>query len=196
MSSAEARKVRDKRPESCFTKDQRYSSGERWLWDYSPPIEEGVRRLHSFVIFVCRRSFFIRIYPVWDKSAQTFITTALEPLRVFVRTSLPDTRTSLPDTRLLSIWGDSDSAVSQWGHGEDQDTRAIKAYNAILAHPILIVRLPAKRARDERSRAAGKADEDTVSIFLMRDRDVSDISRWVASPGSQSGCTWRFPRRS
>jgi len=33
--------------------------------------------------------------------------------------------------------------VSQWGHGEDQDTLAIKAYNATLADPILIVRSPA-----------------------------------------------------
>ena len=136
MSSAEARKVRGKRPASCFAKDQRYLSGERWLWDYSPPIEDGFDGFTYFVIFVCRRSFFIRIYPVRDKSAQTFITAALEPLRVFVRTSLPD-------TRLLSIWGDSDSAVSQWGHGEDQDTRAIKAYNSTLADPILIVRSPA-----------------------------------------------------
>ncbi len=101
MSSAEARKVRGMRPASCFAKDQRYLSGERWLWDYSPPIEDGFDGFTYFVIFVCRRSFFIRIYPVRDKSAQTFITAALEPLRVFVRTSLPD-------TSLLSIWGDSD----------------------------------------------------------------------------------------
>jgi len=111
ISSAEARKVRGKRPDDSFKKDQRYLSGQRWWWDYSPLIEDAFDGFTYFVIFACRRSFFVRIFPVRDKSAKTFVTAALEPLRVFVRTSLPD-------TRLLSIGGgDSDSAVSQWGHG-------------------------------------------------------------------------------
>ena len=106
MSSAEARKVRGKRPEDSFKKDQRCLSEQHWWWDYSPLIEDAFDGFTCFVFFVCRQSFFVRIFPVRGKSAQTFITAALEPLRGFVRTSLPD-------TRLLSIWGDSDSAVSQ-----------------------------------------------------------------------------------
>jgi len=89
-----------------------------------------------YIIFACRVSLFICIYPVRDKCAQTFITCALERLCVFVQTTHPD-------MHLLSIHGDSDAAVSRLGHGEDQDTLAIKAYNENFAHPILIKRSPA-----------------------------------------------------
>ena len=61
---------------------------------------------------------------------------AIEPLRVFVRTTRPN-------VRLLSIHGDADLAVSQWGHGEHQDNAEVRAYNAHLADPILIRRSPA-----------------------------------------------------
>ena len=95
----------------------------RWLWDYSRRFTGCFDGFQYYVIFICRRSLFIRIYPVRDKSAATFITEALEPLRVFVATRHPG-------TYLQSIHGDSDSAVSQWGHGEHQDTLPLRTYNA------------------------------------------------------------------
>ena len=136
QGSAEAKRVPGARSKLSMEFDTTYRSAERWLWDISPAFPDGFDGFIYYIIFVCRVSLFIRIYPVRDKSAQTFITCALERLRVFVQTTHPD-------THLLSIHGDSDAAVSQWGHGEDQDTRAIKAYNENLAHPILITRSPA-----------------------------------------------------
>ena len=135
-SMSEQRRVPRKRPEEAYARDLTFRSGERWLWDISVAFEcafDGVRYL---VIFVCRRSGLVRIYPVKDKSAKTVIEFAIEPLRVFVRTTRPD-------VRLLSIHGDADSAVSQWGHGEHQDNAEVRAYNAQLADPILIRRSPA-----------------------------------------------------
>ena len=108
LVAMEARRVPGAK--SAFSKlvDTSYLSGQRWLWDVSPAFSDGFDGFVYYIIFICRVSLFIRIYPVRDKSAQTFITCALEPLRVFVQTVLPD-------TRLLSIHGDSDAAVSQWG---------------------------------------------------------------------------------
>ena len=79
------------------------------FWDYSRGFTGCFDGFQYKVI--CRRSHFIRIYPVREKSAATFITEALEPLSVFVTTMHPG-------TFLQSIHGDSDSAVLQWGHGE------------------------------------------------------------------------------
>ena len=52
-------------------------------------------------------------------------------------------RTSRPGVRLLSIHGDSDTALSQSGHGADQDNSHLKAYNSRLADPIKVWRSPA-----------------------------------------------------
>jgi hypothetical protein len=135
-SMSEQRRVPRKRPEEAYARDLTFRSGERWLWDISAAFECAFDSVRYLVIFVCRRSGLVRIYPVKDKSARTVIEHAIEPLRVFVRMTRPD-------VRLLSIHGDADSAVSQWGHGEHQDNAEVRAYNAQLADPILIRRSPA-----------------------------------------------------
>ena len=132
-SMSEQRRVPRKRPEEAYARDLTFRSGERWLWDISVAFEcafDGVRYL---VIFVCRQSGLVRIYPVKDKSAKTVIEFAIEPVRVFVRTTRPDVR---------------------------QDNAEERAYNAQLAdsldpHPALA----REHARDERLRAAHKAPE-------------------------------------
>jgi hypothetical protein len=128
QGGATARPVPGERSAASREIDLTYTSGQRWLWDYSRRFVGCFGGFQYYVIFICRRSLFIRIYPVRDKSVATFITEALEPLRVFVATTHPG-------TFLQSIHGDSDSAVSQWGHGEHQDTLPLRAYNANLALP-------------------------------------------------------------
>ena len=71
-----------------------------------------------------------------DKSAAVFITEALEPLRVLVAAKHPGSFFQL-------IHEDSDYAVSQWGHGEHQDTlsrpgpttRTLPTRSSWLGHP-------------------------------------------------------------
>ena len=135
-SMSEQRRVPRKCPEEAYARDLTFRSGERWLWDISVAFEcafDGVRYL---VIFVCRRSGLVRIYPVKDKSAKTVIEFAIEPLRVFKGTTRPN-------VRLLSIHGDADSAVSQWGHGKHQ-------HNAEAGRPDPHPALAREHARDER----------------------------------------------
>jgi hypothetical protein len=131
-----ARPVPGHRTVESQARDMAFRPGERFSFDVSPRFEGAFDGFHYFVLFVCRRSTFVRVYPIPDKSAQSFINLALEPLRVFVRTMLPG-------VRLLSIHGDCDTSLSQSGHGADQDNSYLKAYNAGLADPILVQRSPA-----------------------------------------------------
>jgi len=126
-----ARGVHGDWSEASHEIDVMFSSGQRRLRDYSRRFTGCFDGFQYYVIFICRRSLFIRIYPLRDKSAVTIITEALEPLRVFVATVHPG-------TYLQSLYGDSDSAVSQWGHGEHQDTLPLRTHNANLANPILV----------------------------------------------------------
>jgi hypothetical protein len=136
LGASTARRVPSKRSPESLARDLTFGPGERWLWDLTPLFEGAFDGYRYVVIFVCRRTLFVRLYALRDKSAASFIANALEPLRVFVQTTLPG-------TRLLSIHGDSDTCLSQSGHGADQDNSYLKAYNSRLADPILVVRSPA-----------------------------------------------------
>ena len=71
------------RSEASHEIDLTFSSGQRWFWDYSRRFTGCFDGFQYYEIFICRRSLFIRSFPMRDKSAAAFITEALEPLRVF-----------------------------------------------------------------------------------------------------------------
>jgi hypothetical protein len=71
-------KVPGARSDEARVNDKQYRPGKRWWWDFSARIEGAFGVYCNLVIFVCRRSHYMRLYPVRDKSARTFLTCALE----------------------------------------------------------------------------------------------------------------------
>jgi hypothetical protein len=67
LAAMEARRVPGTK--SAFGKlvDTSFLLAQRWLWDISPAFPDGFDGYVYYIIFMCRVSLFIRIYPMRDK---------------------------------------------------------------------------------------------------------------------------------